>query len=223
MQTTTFKLTELVENKETVFQQGIEGRLPLKTSYQLTVLTIFSLALFGCIAGANHSLMQSLISALKLPIIFMLSAVACYPTLYLFLSLLGLGYSAKSLAQFFLICMSIHTAVVLAFAPVSLIFLITNSSYLLIKLVNVIILAIGGFTGVFLFKKYLFSQAPNWEPIYRIRAQRFVWFWLLMYGLIGANLGFFLSPIFGIPGEPIVFITSSSENFFTHLFNELAR
>lgn len=221
MKNKTFNILELIENKDVVIEQGVQGVLPKKTSFQLLGLTFLSLAIFGMISGANHSLFQSLISSVKLPLIFLMSAVVCYPTLYLFLSLLGLGYSAKSLAQFFLICLAINGMVLLAFSPISVFFLITNSSYSFFKIINVAILACGGFMGVFLFKKYLFTKAPDWEPLYRQRANRFVWMWLLMYGLIGANLGFFLSPIFGIPSEPIVFITSSSENFFTHIFNML--
>lgn len=220
METQTFKLFELIEKKNLVIEQGISGKLHAKTTLQLILLSATAIAIFGFILGCNHSIAQAFITAVKLPIIFLLTAAICYPTLYLFLSLLGLGYSLKQLAHFLLLCIALNSVILIAFAPISTFFLITNSGYGVFKMVNVGIMAIGGFTGLYIFKKYLFIKAPeDWNHKYRHRAKTFVSLWLLMYGMIGANLGFYLSPVFGIPGKAIMFITDSSENFFSHLLH----
>lgn len=218
MKTQLNKYLALIENKDTIINQAIAGKLPDQTAWQLLVVSGVSVALFGCIIGGGHSFAQGLISAVKLPLIFLFTGVICYPTLYLFLSLLGLGYSFKRLAHFLILCVAINSFVLIAFAPVSVFFLITNTEYELFKMLNVGLMAIGGFSGIYIFKKYLFIQSPeNWEEKYAHRSRMFVNAWLIMYGMIGANMGFFLSPVFGNPDEPIIFITESSENFFSHV------
>ena len=83
-------------------------------------------------------------------------------------------------------------------------------------------MAIGGFSGVYIFKQYILSDAPENIPIAsKTKASFFVNAWLLMFALIGANLGFAISPIFGDPTAEFIFFTDADQNFFSHLISIL--
>jgi len=83
-------------------------------------------------------------------------------------------------------------------------------------------MAIAGFSGVHMFSKYiLYNVDEEFDGKSRFRVNRFVRLWLLMFGLIGANLGFAMSPIFGDPTVPFLFFTESVQNFFTHIIQIL--
>ena len=54
---------------------------------KLRAMLIFAplfLALFGAVIGSDHSVLQALSSAVKLPVLFVVTLIICVPTLYFF-------------------------------------------------------------------------------------------------------------------------------------------
>ena len=95
----------------------------------MLISSIAFLALYGLVMGSTHSLWQSLSSALKLPILFLVTLLICSPTLYFFNVLFG---SNQSLTQNFALMLSAITVtavLLLSFAPIVVFFLLTTSAY----------------------------------------------------------------------------------------------
>lgn len=215
-----FFFNYLIQNKQEVIKQSLKGELPKSILIPLLFLSVISLALFGFMIGCSHSVMQGLASFVKLPLLFFTTAIICFPTLYIFLALLGANISFTGLGQFTLISISIMSIILFAFAPVSLFFLLVGTDYQSYKLLNVGMMTIAGFSGVYLFHKYiLFEGIDNMSSSIRKRTKSFLTLWLGMFGLIGTNLGFAISPFFRNPTEPFELFTIKSENFFTHILN----
>lgn len=217
-----FFFNYLIQNKQEVIQQALEGKLPKSILTPLLFLSVFSLALFGFMIGCSHSLLQGTASMVKLPILFFTTALICFPTLYIFLALLGANISFAGLGQFTLISISIMSIILFAFAPVSLFFLLVGTDYETYKLLNVGMMSIAGFSGVYLFRKYiLHDKIETMSSKNQWRTKVFLTSWLCMFGLIGTNLGFAISPFFRNPEGPFELFTIKNENFFTHIFNIL--
>ncbi|MFT5725088.1 MAG: putative membrane-anchored protein, partial [Bacteroidia bacterium] len=105
-------------------------------------------------------------------------------------------------------------------APVSLFFLLVGSDYQTYKLINVLIMSIAGASGTYLFYKYItIGSGDELTTTAKKRTNIFLNLWLLMFGLIGTNLGFAISPFFRNPEETFMLFTPKNENFFTHLLN----
>jgi hypothetical protein len=213
-----FFFNYMLQNKQEVISEALEGKLPNQIISALLFLCIISLALFGLMIGCSHSFIQGVSSFVKLPILFFTTSLICFPTLYIFLALLGAKISFKGLAQFTLISISIMALILFAFAPVSLFFLLVGSDYQTYKLINVFIMSIAGISGTYLFHKYiLYNRTEELDTSTKRRTGGFLNLWLVMFGLIGTNLGFAISPFFRNPAEPFVLFTPKTENFFTHL------
>ena len=96
---------------------------------RLGVLAIVSTALYGTTMGAYHSYEQAAVSAVKVPLLFLLTLVICLPTLHFVGLLFG---SPVRFGQTLGILMTgiCQTSVLLgAFAPISLFFLLSRSGY----------------------------------------------------------------------------------------------
>lgn len=217
-----FFFNYLIQNKQEVIKQALKGELPKSILIPLLFLSVISLALFGFMIGCSHSLLQGSASLVKLPLLFFTTAVICFPTLYIFLALLGANISFTGLGQFTLISISIMSIILFAFAPVSLFFLLVGTDYQSYNLLNVGMMSIAGFSGVYLFHKYILSEKlETMSRKVQKRTRVFLSLWLFMFGLIGTNLGFAISPFFRNPDEVFMLFTDKTENFFTHIFNIL--
>ena len=215
-----FLLNCLIQSKQEVIKQALKGELPKSILVPLLFLSVISLALFGFMIGCSHSLLQGTASLVKLPLLFFTTAIICFPTLYIFLALLGANISFTGLGQFTLISISIMSIILFAFAPVSLFFLLLGTDYQTYKLLNVGMMSIAGFSGVYLFHKYILTEKlETMSRKIQKRTRVFLSLWLFMFGLIGTNLGFAISPFFGIPTEPFMLFAPNTENFFSHILN----
>ena len=94
-----------------------------------------------CSARSTVSLM-ALTSAVKLPLLFLVTLAICLPTLYLFNLVFGARLSVRQSVALVMVAMTVTAMLAVAFAPISLFFLITAPDYGFFKLLNVAILAL---------------------------------------------------------------------------------
>jgi hypothetical protein len=110
--------------------------------------TVVSLALYGAVLGASHGWQQMLSSMVKLPLLFLATLAICLPTLYLFNLVFGSRLSMVQAVALILVSITVTAVLTLAFAPVSLFFLVTAKSYSFYKLLNVSILLLTALVGL---------------------------------------------------------------------------
>ena len=139
--------TDLLENKEKFISDCLDGKMSKELVRKILLFSFLSLTVYGAIIGSD-SFLQATVSAIKVPLIFFLTPLICFPTLYLFLALLGVRYNLAGLGMFTLLCLFLMSVVLLAFSPLSLFFVIIGTEYELVKMINVLIMSISGFTGV---------------------------------------------------------------------------
>jgi hypothetical protein len=115
---------------------------------QMLMSSTVALACYGLVLGISQSVWQALSSAVKLPILFLLTTAICLPTLYLFNLLLGGRLSVRQVLALSLSAITVTSALTLAFAPIALFFLITAQGYYFYVLLNVAILTLTGVIGL---------------------------------------------------------------------------
>jgi hypothetical protein len=93
-------------------------------------------------------LLQALVSTVKLPLLFLVTLAICLPTLYLFNLVFGARLSVLQACALIMVAITVTAVLTLAFAPISLFFLITARSYAFFKLLNVAILALTAIVGL---------------------------------------------------------------------------
>lgn len=119
-----------------------------KLTLQMLASSVLALACYGAVLGASHSPAQAGLSALKLPLLFLMTIAICLPTLYLFNLVFGARLQVRQALALVMVTITVAAVLSLAFAPISLFFLLTAFSYSFYKILNVAILAMAAFVGL---------------------------------------------------------------------------
>jgi hypothetical protein len=141
-------IERILRDRQGIWQQVVEDRgLPRLTGQMLTSSGI-ALAVYGAVLGSFHSVLMALTSAVKLPLLFLVTLAICLPTLYLFNLVFGARLSIRQSLALVMVALTVTSMLALAFAPISLFFLITAPDYNFFKLLNVAILALSALVGL---------------------------------------------------------------------------
>src|SRR5919202_1388260 len=201
-----------------------EIRSGVKLTSKSTALLICSsifFAIYGAIIGSFNGWAQALSSAVKLPALYLITLIICFPTLYFFNILFG---SRKTAGQHFVMLLTaaaVISVLLFSFAPITLFFLITTYNYQFFKLLNVVIFAVTGIIGVkFLYQGMgLLSKEDEEGLKTRMSILRF---WLVLYAFVGTQLAWTLRPFFGRPGSIFVLFRELEGNFYLSLVQAIA-
>lgn len=198
------------------FLDEIRSQTKLETKIaSLLVASSAFFAVYGAIVGAYGGGFQILSGAIKLPALYLVTLMICLPTLYFFDILSGSKLNFKQYATMALTAVSVISVLLFAFAPVILFFLISIKDYVFFLLLNVLVMGITGTIGVRLFYKGMRDMTASGEGIGKKSRRYLLQGWVLLYGLVGSQLGWTLRPFLGVEGEPFqVFRPEIDGNFY---------
>lgn len=147
-------IVERILRDRVTFFAEIREEIELREKIAAMLLSSFVfLALYGGVMGASNSMPQVISSAIKLPILFLITLIICAPSLYFFNILFGSKQSILQNIALILTAMTVTSVLLVSLAPVTLFFLTTTSGYAFFKLLNVLIFAISGFMGLVFLKQ----------------------------------------------------------------------
>jgi hypothetical protein len=185
----------------------------------LLAYTVGGSALYGVTMGLNTSLTQAAASAIKVPVLFLLTLAICLPTLHFIGLLFG---STIQLKQSFIVLLAgiALTSILLgAFAPISLLFLASGSGYPFLLLMHVGIFTFCGAAGLYsIHRNFVFirQQTPN-EDAASI-ADHVLKVWTFLYMFVGAQTAFLLSPF--IDRQPhFTLFKLPNGNFYSYVWS----
>ncbi|MGI5180451.1 hypothetical protein ACQEVZ_29465 [Dactylosporangium sp. CA-152071] len=141
-------IERILRDRESIWRQIGEERDLGKLTLQMLTSSVLALACYGAVLGASHSFAQAGLSALKLPLLFLMTLAICLPTLYLFNLVFGARLQVRQALALVMVTITVTAVLSLAFAPISLFFLLTAFSYSFYKILNVAILAMTAFVGL---------------------------------------------------------------------------
>jgi hypothetical protein len=235
-------IERILRNREGVWQQiSTEYRIG-QLIVQMLISSTFAMAIYGIVLGSSNSTLQAISSAIKLPILFLLTLAICLPTLYLFNLVFGARLSIAQALALVLTAMTVTAMLTLAFAPISIFFLITAPDYDFFKLLNVAILTITGSVGL----NFLISGMRRMNVLNAAQAVQtsdqseqlasesgmasqecpvsmgLIYLWVLLYGFVGTQLAWTLRPFFGDPEQSFAIFRTIKGNFYVNIVRSLA-
>jgi len=183
------------------------------------VSSLIFFALYGAVMGSTHSILQVLSSAVKLPLLFLLTMLVCAPTLYFFNLIFGSDQNLSQNIALGLSAVTVTSVVALSFAPIVLFFLLTTSQYQFFKLLNVMVFAIAGIVGVrFLIQGMNHVSAGAGTQGQKAR-RNLVRLWIVIYAFVGSQMAWTLRPFIGAPGIPeFELFRQLGGNFYANVF-----
>lgn len=141
-------IERILRDRDGVWEQIVSERGLRTLCTQMLISSAVSLAIYGAVLGASNGVLQALSSSVKLPLLFLATLAICMPTLYLFNLVFGARLSVLQALALILVAVTVTSALSLAFAPISLFFLISAHSYEFFKLLNVTILVLTALVGL---------------------------------------------------------------------------
>ena len=141
-------IERILRDRAGIWDQIIGERDLPKLIGRMLLTSAISLAVYGAVLGASNGWLQALVSTVKLPLLFLATLAICLPTLYLFNLVFGARLSVLQACALIMVAITVTAVLTLAFAPISLFFLITARSYAFFKLLNVAILALTALVGL---------------------------------------------------------------------------
>ncbi|MEL6381059.1 MAG: actin-binding WH2 domain-containing protein [Cyanobacteria bacterium J06626_18] len=213
-------LISLLRDRTIFLDEVRDGQKVESKILSLIVASSLFFAIYGAIIGSSNGWQQMLVSTVKLPALYLLTLLICLPTLYFFDILFGSKVDFKQYTVLSLTTVSVISVLLFSFAPVTLFFLISIRDYHFFLLLNVAIFALTGFVGIKLFYNNVKTVMKFDEKTPKIRNQLLL-FWLVLYGLVGSQLGWTLRPFFGAPGEPFQLFRNIEGNFYSQVVRSI--
>ena len=189
-------------------EQDALGRIGNET----VLLVVFS-SIYGIVMGSYNGFLQAISSGVKVPLLFVLAVLICFPAFFIVQHVLG---SKLGLGQMLTVILSgfvMISLIMAAFAPIVLFFLITGDNYSFLKLLHVAIFAVASLFGMktILDGLKFCCEKRNVYPKVGVVVFRF---WIVILAFVGMQLAWNLRPFIGSRGLPFELLRQREGNFY---------
>jgi hypothetical protein len=174
----------------------------------------------------------------KMPTLFLMTLVISFPSLYVFSVLLGSRLMFTQMLRVLLAIVAITVTVLASFGPIVGFFALSTDNHPFMVLLNVAFCVVSGVLGVGVLWRALkvllapkaeaaisaippviSSQLPG-ESDRQVRTLFQVW--MLIYAVVGAQMGWVLRPFISSPTAPFVWFSGKEGNFFLGVWHATA-
>jgi hypothetical protein len=162
----------------------------------LAVMVALLYALYGVSMGLYRGASSCLFSALKLPLLYLITLAVCLPAFYVVNCLYGQRLSVRQSLRLLLIATSTNALALASFAPVSVFFSLTTlkSGYTFIVLLQVAVFAAAALLSVIeigvVFRATAAHQGRRLRPSLVVT-------WAVLYGFVLSQMSWVLRPWIG--------------------------
>lgn len=247
-----FELDRILRGQATSLPSLRDGRLDVRIGGLVVTLVILGLIYGFCMGwfalvnrpGGQPEPMQVLASMVKVPLLFLLTLVVTFPSLYVFNALVGSRLSLGSVLRLLLVAITVTLAVLASFAPITVFFSVTTSSYPFMVLLNVLLFTVAGVLGLAFLLQTLHRMtvamgleepgeiAPSTPPPPDVPAPMpgaldeieghvlgphvgaVFRIWVIVFAVVGAQMSWVLRPFIGHPDKPFTWFRPRESNFF---------
>lgn len=290
-----FELDRILRGEATKPQalQRTEIRIPIVGISVIVILLAMTygacMGIFALVRGVENSeyqqaLLQTFASMSKVPLLFSLTLLITFPSLYVFNALVGSQLRCGSVLKLLLASLAVNLAVLASMGPILAFFSVSTPSYSFIVILNVVAFAIAGLLGLTFLIQTLNRlantdhrlqsvaqvQAPQRlaEPVTTgdsegtaprsqnlpasaplavtvsarstnagsgspgpldpveghvlgAHVRTVFTCWIVLFGFVGAQMGWVLRPFIGAPGSPFQWFRPRESNFFQAVFETL--
>lgn len=112
-------IERILRDRGSIWQQIVAERDLNALTGRMLSSSAIALACYGAVLGAFHSPLMALTSALKLPLLFLVTLAICLPTLYLFNLVFGARLSVRQSLALVMVAITVTSMLAVAFAPIT--------------------------------------------------------------------------------------------------------
>ena len=208
----------LLRDTEGFFKDIFDGKNIWSTVFQLFWGCAILFAIYGIVMGLFNSPLQGLSSLVKVPALFLLALIICFPALFVINIILGSKLSMGQSLAMLLSAYGITACVLASFAPIGLFFTLIGSSYAFLRLLHVGIFTIAGLAGM-IYLNNGSKQGCEYHAIYPKLGVRVFKIWVIIFAFVGTQLAWNLRPFLGNKEKPFQILRKQESNFYAHIIH----
>jgi hypothetical protein len=171
---------------------------------QLTVIVAAGMA-YGAVMGsfgglADSGWKQALVSAVKVPFLFMVTFLICLPSFFVLNVLSGLQRDFQRVLTAVLSFQAVASLVLASVGPIIFLMNVSTELYGFMVLCNGVMFGIASLTGHGIMRRHyrvLIASDQRHRALYRV--------WILLYTFVGIQMAWTLRPFIGAPDMPVQF------------------
>lgn len=231
----------------------IHTRPLVLTSALLGMIYGLFMGLYAVLTRRPPCFAQLAATAVKVPLLFLLTLFVTFPSLYVFSALLGIQLKPKDTLGLILVPIAVNLAVLASLGPITGFFTLNTTSYHFMKLLNVFFFALSGVIGLGVLLRMLSrlegtsskpsdttkerpeentGKVPDESPPRllpfplpknTVRARKTFQVWLLLYALVGAQMGWILRPFIGKPDLDFQLFRAREANIFIDVLRSIGQ
>lgn len=241
------QLDRLLRGEHTRMEQLRAGQfeIPLRTFIPLAIglgatygffMGWYALSIHWNETTASQGWKQLFAGMVKLPALFLLTLLVTFPSLYVFNALVGTRLTFVAALRLLIAAIVVNLAVAASLGTILAFFTLSTTSYHFMVVLNVILLGIAGCVGLgFLLQtlRRLTPSDPMASPLaseesdqnrpQNEAANTIFYVWIVIYALVGMQMGWLLRPFIGMPGAEFQWFRQRQGNFFQGLFDNFQR
>lgn len=200
--------------------------------------------------GGADGWKQLVATAVKVPLLFLATLAITYPSLYVVSALAGSQLAPRATTALLLASTTVTVALLASLAPITVFFTLSTESYAFVVLLNVGFFAAAGFVGLAYLRRALDAafptsaghravepkgagespegappplEVPRQPPAGKTPARRVFEAWTLLFGVVGAQMGWVLRPFVGDPALPFALFREREGNFLLAVLRSLGQ
>lgn len=212
---------EVLQERDEHFEKITQETYPSNIiSAQILIIALFSFC-YGLIMGSYNSWMQALSSGAKLTSLLFLTLIICFPSFYIVQLVLGSKVKIKQLAVMMLSGFLMTTTIMLAFAPIVLLFQLSGDNYNFLKFLHVGVFVFSGFFGMRAVLDALKNSFAE-QGVYPQIGLSIFRVWVVIFAFVGIQLAWNLRPFVGYKNMKFeLFRQETQGNFYSSMIKSL--
>jgi hypothetical protein len=211
----------ILRHREGYFQDVFENRQVGRQIGRLLVIIALLSGFYGIMMGTASGWRFMVASAIKVPILFLVTLLICYPVLYVVNVLMGSRLNLVQSLALILLALGLNSILLASCAPIVVFFTLTGTNYHFLKLLHVAIYAFSGIWGMIALWRGLQAMCES-SNLYPRQAIRILRIWVLVFGFVGSQMAWSLRPFVGDPGLPFQLFRQRGGNFYTSVWDAAA-
>ena len=212
---------EVLQERDEHFEKITQETYPSNIiSAQILIIALFSFC-YGLMMGSYNSWMQAISSGAKLTSLLFLTLIICFPSFYIVQLVLGSRVKIKQLAIMMLSGFLMTTTIMLAFAPIVLLFQLSGDNYNFLKFLHVGVFVFSGFFGMRAVLDALKNSFAE-QGVYPQIGLSIFRVWVIIFAFVGIQLAWNLRPFVGYKDMPYELLRKDTQgNFYSSMIKSL--
>ncbi len=203
-----------LNNKDEFFDRIFHETKTWYRIWRLTLLFIGLTFLYGIVMGFYSGFLQAITAGIKVPVLFLLSLLICFPAFFVLQFILGSKMQLSHMTVIILSGFVLTGAIMVSFAPIIVLFVLTGGNYYFLQLLHIAVFVIAGIFGMKTVLDALKYSCEQKNVYPKIGVEIFK-FWVVILAFVGIQLAWNMQPFLAEKTEGYSLFKKYKGNFYT--------